>query len=107
MTEMLEKFRVTSNITYADVGGMAPTIKQLREMIEWPVKHSTIFEWLGVSPPKGILISGPPGCGKTQLAMAVAGQNPEIPFYRISGPEIVTGISGQSEEKIRNFFKGV
>jgi ribosome biogenesis ATPase len=76
-------------------------------MIEWPLKHKSIFTWLGVSPPKGILISGPPGTGKTLLAMAIAGSNPEIPFYKISGPEIVTGISGQSEEKIRNFFKGV
>jgi len=73
---------------------MSDTIKQLKEMIEWPIKHSTIFEWLGVSPPKGILISGPPGCGKTLLAMAVAGSNPEINFYKITGPEIVTGISG-------------
>mgnify|MGYP002631236655 FL=1 len=63
-------------------------------MIEWPIKHSTIFEWLGVSPPKGILIAGPPGCGKTLLAMAIAGSNPEINFYKITGPEIVTGISG-------------
>lgn len=76
-------------------------------MIEWPLKHSTIFSWLGVSPPRGIMISGPPGCGKTLLAMAIAGQNPDLPFYKISGPEIVSGISGQSEEKIRQFFKGV
>lgn len=104
---MLEKFKVTSKVKYEDVGGLAATLQQLREMIEWPIKHTTIFEWLGVSPPKGILISGPPGCGKTLVAMAVAGQNSDIPFYRISGPEIVTGISGQSEEKIRNFFNGV
>ena len=76
-------------------------------MIEWPLKHSTIFEWLGAQPPKGILISGPPGCGKTLLAMTIAGQNKDIPFYKISGPEVVTGISGQSEEKIRSFFNGV
>ena len=76
-------------------------------MIEWPIKHQTIFEWLGVTPPKGILISGPTGCGKTLLAMAIAGENPDVAFYKITGPEIVTGISGQSEEKIRNFFKGV
>jgi transitional endoplasmic reticulum ATPase len=94
MEEMLDKFRVNSNITYDDVGGMADTVKALREMIEWPIKHSTIFEWLGVSPPRGILISGPPGCGKTLLAMAVAGSNPEVAFFKITGPEIVTGISG-------------
>jgi len=66
---MLEKFKVTSHLKYEDVGGLSDTLKQLREMIEWPIKHTTIFEWLGVSPPKGILISGPPGCGKTLVAM--------------------------------------
>lgn len=103
----MEKYKVESKLTFEDVGGMKDTIKNLKEMIEWPMKHSSIFGWLGVSPPKGILVSGPPGSGKTLLAMAVAGSNPDIPFFRLSGPEIVTGISGQSEEKIRNFFKGV
>jgi ATP-dependent 26S proteasome regulatory subunit len=94
MEDALDKFKVESKITFNDIGGMADIIKQLKEMIEWPLKHSTIFEWLGVSPPKGILISGPPGSGKTLLAMAIAGQNPDINFYRLAGPEIVTGISG-------------
>jgi ATP-dependent 26S proteasome regulatory subunit len=94
MSEMLDKMLVRSNVTFGDVGGMRDTVKQLKEMIEWPLKHKTIFNWLGVSPPKGILISGPPGTGKTLLAMAIAGSNPDIPFYKISGPEIVTGISG-------------
>ena len=107
MDEMLQKMLVQSKTKFEDVGGMKETKKQLREMIEWPIEHKDIFNKLGVSPPKGILISGPPGSGKTLLAMAVAGSNPDIPFYRISGPEIVTGISGQSEEKIRNFFNGV
>ena len=73
---------------------MADTIKQLREMIEWPLKYDNIFEWLGVKPPRGILISGPPGTGKTMLAMAIAGENPEIPFYKLSAPEIVSSLSG-------------
>jgi len=76
-------------------------------MVEWPIKHSTLFEYLGVSPPKGILVSGPPGSGKTLLAMALGGSNSEVPFFKLSGPEIVSGISGQSEEKIRTFFQGV
>ena len=73
MNEMLEKMLVHSKVDFNDVGGMKETIKQLREMIEWPLKHKGIFNWLGVSPPKGILISGPPGTGKTLLAMAIAG----------------------------------
>ena len=107
MEEMLTKFKVDSKLTYADVGGMKDTIAELRKMIEWPIQHKNVFDQLGVTPPKGILITGPPGSGKTLLAMAIAGQNPEVNFYKITGPEIVTGISGQSEEKIRNFFKGV
>ena len=94
MDEMLQKMLVQSKTKFEDVGGMKETKKQLREMIEWPIEHKDIFDKLGVSPPKGILISGPPGSGKTLLAMAVAGSNPDVPFYRISGPEIVTGISG-------------
>lgn len=100
----MEKFKMESNFTFADVGGNAEIVKELKQMIEWPLKHSTIFKWLGVSPPKGILVSGPPGSGKTLLAMAIAGANPHIPFYRLNGPEIVTGISGQSEEKNQNVF---
>lgn len=76
-------------------------------MIEWPLHHAGIFEYLGVKPPKGILISGPPGTGKTQLALAIAGENPDIPFYKVNAPEIVSGLSGQSEEKIRSIFKGI
>ena len=82
-------------------------IKQLREMIEWPLNYSSIFDYLGVRPPKGILISGPPGTGKTSLAMAIAGEIPDIPVYKLNAPEIVSGLSGQSEEKIRQIFKGV
>ena len=76
-------------------------------MIEWPMKYSNIFEYLGVKPPRGILISGPAGTGKTQLALAICGENPDIPFYKLNGPEIVSGLSGQSEEKIRNIFAAV
>ena len=105
--DLLEKTRVVTDICFSDVGGLSETVKQLKEMIEWPIAHESIFQWLGIQPPKGILISGPPGCGKTLLATAIAGQNPDIPFYKLNGPEIVSGISGQSEEKIRTFFTRV
>lgn len=73
MEEIIEKYRVSANVTFEDIGGMAEVITQLKEMVEWPIKHQTIFEWLGAAPPKGILITGPPGCGKTLLALALAG----------------------------------
>jgi len=98
---MLSKFLVNPKITFADLGGLTKEIKQLEEMIEWPLKYGSIFEFLGVRPPRGILISGPPGTGKTSLALAIAGQNPDIPLYKLNAPEIVSGLSGQSEEKIR------
>jgi transitional endoplasmic reticulum ATPase len=91
---MLQKYLVTPKTTFADLGGLQSEIKQLQEMIEWPLKYSSIFEYLGVKPPRGILISGPPGTGKTTLALAIAGENPTIPFYKLNGPEIVSGLSG-------------
>ena len=76
-------------------------------MIQWPIMFGGIFDYLGVKPPKGILISGPAGTGKTTLALAIAGENPDIPFFRLNAPEIVSGLSGQSEEMIRKIFKAV
>lgn len=104
--ELMNSLRVTPRHSFKDMGGMTSTIKQLREMIEWPLKYENIFDWLGVKPPRGILISGPAGTGKTMLAMAIAGENPDIPFYKLSAPEIVSSLSGQSEEKIRQVFMG-
>ena len=105
--ELLNGLRVEPQHTFSDIGGLQGTIKELREMIEWPLKYENIFEWLGVKPPRGILISGPAGTGKTMLAMAIAGENPDIPFYKLSAPEIVSSLSGQSEEKIRQVFQVV
>ena len=105
--ELLDKLLVEPKVTFSEIGGLDKTIKELREMIEWPLKYDNIFNFLGVKPPRGILISGPAGVGKTQLALAIAGENPEVPFYKINAPELVSGISGQSEEKIRQIFKGV
>ena len=105
--ELLNGLRVEPGHDFSEIGGLADTIKQLREMIEWPLKYENIFEWLGVKPPRGILISGPAGTGKTMLAMSIAGEFPDVPFYKLSAPEIVSSLSGQSEEKIRQVFQGV
>lgn len=99
--EVLAALLVKPTITFSDLGGLSTVVKQLREMIEWPLKFASIFEFLGVTPPNGILLSGPAGTGKTTLANAIAGENPDIPCFRINAPELVSGLSGKSEEKIR------
>lgn len=86
-----------------DVGGIAAVLETIRELIEWPLIHQNVYEHLGVDPPRGILLHGPPGCGKTLLAHAIAGEF-GVSFLRVSGPEIVSGMSGESERKLRSLF---
>ncbi|MEX2719396.1 MAG: AAA family ATPase, partial [Candidatus Sigynarchaeota archaeon] len=75
-------------INYDDIGGLTDVIVRVREMVELPLKHPELFERLGIDPPKGVLLYGPPGCGKTLLAKAVAGEA-GVPFFSISGSEFV------------------
>lgn len=91
-------------ITYADLGGMEAVLGDVRELIEYPLKHPEVYLWLGVDPPRGVLLHGPPGCGKTALANAIANEC-GVPFLRISAPEVVSGMSGESEAKIRQLFQ--
>lgn len=86
-----------------DVGGIASILETIRELVEWPVVHRRLYEHLGVDPPRGILLRGPSGCGKSLLAHAIAGDL-GISFFRVSGPEIVSGMSGESERKLRDLF---
>lgn len=86
-----------------DVGGVSTVLETIRELVEWPLVHSNLYEHLGVSPPRGILLHGPPGCGKTLLAHAIGGEL-GVSFLRVSGPEIVSGMSGESERKLRGLF---
>lgn len=90
--------------TYEDIGGLADPIKKIRETVELPLKHPEIFEKLGVESPKGILLYGIPGTGKTLLAKAVAAES-EVHFISISGPEIVGKYYGESEARLREIFK--
>ncbi|MDD5417692.1 MAG: CDC48 family AAA ATPase [Candidatus Nanoarchaeia archaeon] len=90
-------------VTYEDVGGLDIAIEKLREMVELPLKHPELFERLGVEPPKGVLLYGPPGCGKTMLAKAVANES-EAFFISVGGPEIMSKWYGESEKKIREIF---
>ena len=91
-------------LRYSDFGGLDATIADIKEVIERPFKHPEIYEHLGVDVPRGVLLYGPPGCGKTCLALAVAGEL-GVPLFKISAPEIVSGMSGESEAKIRELFE--
>jgi transitional endoplasmic reticulum ATPase len=93
-----------ADVTYDDVGGMAEAIDQLREMVELPLRYPELFERLGVDPPKGVLLHGPPGTGKTRLARAVANES-EAEFFLINGPEIMGSAYGESEKQLREIFE--
>jgi len=91
-------------VTYEDIGGLHEEIQRIREMVELPLRHPELFERLGIEPPKGVLLHGPPGCGKTLLAKAVANEA-EANFFSINGPEIMSKFYGESEERLRQIFK--
>ncbi|WP_103729092.1 CDC48 family AAA ATPase [Novosphingobium sp. HII-3] len=92
------------DVNYDDVGGMSDTIRQLREMVELPLRYPELFTRLGVAPPKGVLLHGPPGTGKTRLAQAVANES-EANFFSINGPEIMGSGYGESEKHLREVFE--
>ena len=91
-------------VNYDDVGGIGDTIQQLREMVELPLRYPELFTRLGVDPPKGVLLHGPPGTGKTRLAQAVANES-DAEFFTINGPEIMGSGYGESEKKLREVFE--
>jgi transitional endoplasmic reticulum ATPase len=93
-----------ADVTYDDIGGIGSTIDQLREMVELPLRYPEIFERLGVDPPKGVLLHGPPGTGKTRLARAVANES-DANFFHIAGPEIMGSAYGESEKRLRELFE--
>jgi len=92
-----------ADVTYDDIGGIGSTIDQLREMVELPLRYPEIFERLGVDPPRGVLLHGPPGTGKTRLARAVANES-DASFFHIAGPEIMGSAYGESEKRLRELF---
>jgi transitional endoplasmic reticulum ATPase len=89
---------------YEDIGGLEEEIQRVREMVELPLRHPELFQRLGIEPPKGVLLHGPPGCGKTLLARAVANES-EANFYSINGPEIMSKFYGESEARLREIFQ--
>lgn len=96
--------RERGTITYEDIGGLRRELRRIREMIELPLRYPEIFERLGIAPPKGVLLHGPPGCGKTLIARAVAHET-SAHFLHINGPEIIDKFYGASEAQLRGMFE--
>jgi transitional endoplasmic reticulum ATPase len=98
-----KKTEAMGRITYEDIGGLKPQLLRVREMIELPLRYPEVFNRLGIDAPKGVLLHGPPGCGKTLIARAIA-QETEANFFSISGPEVVHKFYGESEAHLRKIF---
>ncbi|XP_066507015.1 nuclear valosin-containing protein-like [Hoplias malabaricus] len=92
-----------STVKFEDVGGNEETLTELCKLLIH-MRHPEVYQQLGVVPPRGFLLHGPPGCGKTLLAQAVAGEM-ELPMLKVSAPELVSGVSGESEQKLRELFE--
>merc|ERR550514_2517045 len=92
------------DIGYDDIGGCKKQMAQIREMIELPLRHPALFKTLGVKPPRGVLLYGPPGSGKTLLARAVANETGAF-FFLLNGPEIMSKMAGESEANLRRAFE--
>ncbi|MBI4362842.1 MAG: CDC48 family AAA ATPase [Euryarchaeota archaeon] len=101
--EPVEELRVPQ-VTYEDIGGLKRELSMVREMIELPLRHPELFQKLGIDPPKGVLLYGSPGTGKTLIAKAVANET-DANFISISGPEIMSKYYGESEKHLREIFE--
>ncbi|MFA5247419.1 MAG: AAA family ATPase, partial [Candidatus Micrarchaeia archaeon] len=101
--EPIKELGKISTTNYEDIGGLKDEVQKIREMVELPMRHPELFERLGIEPPKGVLIYGTPGGGKTLLAKAVANES-EAHFITINGPEVISKFVGEAEEKLRNIF---
>ncbi|MGQ4910964.1 MAG: CDC48 family AAA ATPase [Candidatus Thorarchaeota archaeon] len=99
-----EVFVEVPNVKWSDIGGLDEVKQELIEVVEWPLKRPQSFKRIGISPPKGVLIFGPPGCGKTLLARAVATES-EANFISVKGPELISKWVGESEKAIREVFR--
>merc|ERR1740121_2115514 len=91
------------NITWEDIGGLEEVKRDLKETVQYPVEHADKFEMFGMNPSKGVLFYGPPGCGKTLLAKAIANEC-KANFISVKGPELLTMWFGESEANVRDLF---
>ncbi len=92
------------NVSWDDVGGLEELKQELKEAIEWPIKHQEAYEYVNLQPPKGVLLHGPPGTGKTLIAKALAKMT-ESNFISIKGPELLSKWVGESEKGVREIFR--
>jgi transitional endoplasmic reticulum ATPase len=92
------------DVGYDDIGGVRKQLAQIRECVELPLRHPKLFKNLGIKPPRGILLFGPPGCGKTLIARAVANETGAF-FFLINGPEIMSKLAGEAESNLRKAFE--
>ncbi len=99
-----EVFVETPDVGWADVGGLGAVKQQLVESVVWPLRHPGLFARAAVRPPKGVLLSGPPGCGKTLLAKALARET-EVNFLSVKGPALLSKYVGESERGVRDLFR--
>ena len=99
-----EVFVEVPTVRWSDVGGLARLKQRLVEAVEWPLRHARLFEQAGVRPPKGVLLSGPPGCGKTLMAKAIANES-QVNFISVKGPALLSKYIGESERQVRDIFR--
>ncbi|MCX8187233.1 MAG: CDC48 family AAA ATPase [Nitrososphaeria archaeon] len=100
----IKRIEEVGGVTYEDIGGLHDELQRIREMVELPLKHPELFRHLGIDPPKGVILWGPPGCGKTLIAKAIANET-GAHFISINGPEIMSKFYGESEARLREIFK--
>jgi transitional endoplasmic reticulum ATPase len=93
-----------NEIGYDDIGGCSKQVAQIRELVELPLRHPQIFRTVGIPPPKGVLMYGPPGSGKTMIARAMAAETGAF-FFTLNGPEVMSKMSGESESNLRKAFE--
>ncbi|KAI5642938.1 ATPase family associated with various cellular activities (AAA) domain-containing protein [Phthorimaea operculella] len=99
-----EEEEALNAVGYDDIGGCRKQLAQIKEMVELPLRHPSLFKAIGVKPPRGILMYGPPGTGKTLIARAVANETGAF-FFLINGPEIMSKLAGESESNLRKAFE--
>ncbi len=103
-SEPIGEKSIGASVTYDEIGGLRHEVQRLREIVELPLRHPEIFQRFGVDPPSGILLHGPPGCGKTLIAKVLASET-EANYFTVNGPEIMNKYYGETESRLREIFK--